>query len=101
MCSILNDCSESNQYVKTGSTLRDEKGPFILSISLFGKRLEKYGEFNTIDTLVRTYPQYTHDDIFDLPVVMVHNMILYNKDLDYIQSRKEEIQRQVELAKKH
>ena len=64
------------------------------------KRLDKYGDFAIIDNLVKLYPNYSHDDIFEMSVVMVHNMILYNKDLSYIESRKEEIQRQAELSKK-
>ena len=64
------------------------------------KRLDKYGDFALIDNLVRIYGIYSHDDIFDMSVVMVHNMILYNKDLNYTESRKDEIQRQAELSKK-
>ena len=65
------------------------------------KRLDKYGEFGLIDNLVRLYNgTYNHDDIFEMDVLLVHNLILYNKELSYVESRKEEIQRQAELTKK-
>ena len=64
------------------------------------KRLDKYGDFALIDNLVRIYSIYSHDDIFNMDLIMVHNMILYNKELNYVESRKEEIQRQAELSKK-
>ena len=66
------------------------------------KQLDKFGDFGTIDSLVRTYQGvYNHNDIFNLDVLFVHNLILYNKQLNYTQSRQEEIQRQIQLAKKH
>ena len=65
------------------------------------KRLDKYGDFGLIDNLVKLYGGvYSHDDIFNKDILFVHNAILYNKELAYIESRKEEIQRQAELAKK-
>ncbi len=64
-------------------------------------KLDKFGDFGIIDSLVRTYQGvYNHNDIFNLDVLFVHNLILYNKQLNYTESRKEEIQRQVQLAKK-
>ena len=64
-------------------------------------KLDKFGDFALIDTLVKAYQGvYNHNDIFNLDVLFVHNLILYNKQLNYIDSRKEEIQRQVQLAKK-
>ena len=64
------------------------------------KRIEKFGDFVIVDNLVKQYSGvYSHDDILNLDVLMVHNLILYNRNLSYIESRKEEIQRKAELAK--
>lgn len=50
-------------------------------------RLDRFGDFAMIDNLVQNYSgAYTHDDIFDMDVVMVHNMILYAKECAYVQS---------------
>lgn len=57
-------------------------------------RLEKYGDFGIIDHLVKAYGgAYTHDDIFDLDVGLVETMLLYNKDLTYVESGTNEAQR--------
>ena len=41
---------------------------------------------------------YSHDDIFNLEVVLVHNMILLNKELAYVDSKTREIQKQMKKA---
>jgi hypothetical protein len=58
-------------------------------------RLEKYGDFAVIDNLVKTYQgTYNHDDIFDLDVQLVENLLMYNKELAYVESGAHEAQRQ-------
>ena len=60
-----------------------------------GKRLDKYGDFAMIDNLVKTYGgTYSHDDIFNMEVVTVHNLILLNKDLGYLDSKVRALQNQ-------
>jgi len=54
--------------------------------NMFSKRIDRFGDFAILDQLVKTYTSYTHDDIFNLELVMVHNMILLNKELAYVQS---------------
>ena len=58
-------------------------------------RLDKFGDFGIIDNLVRSYGgTYTHDDIFELDVIMVHNMLLLAKEVAYVESGTQEAQRQ-------
>jgi len=58
-------------------------------------RLDKFGDFAIIDSLVKSYSgAYTHDDIFDLDVLMVHNMLLLAKEQAYIESGVNEAQKQ-------
>ena len=65
------------------------------------KRLNKYGGFGLIDSLVRTYAgTYTHDEILEMEVLMVHTMLKWNKELAYITQKTSEIQRQVNESKK-
>ena len=59
-------------------------------------RLDRYGDFALIDNLVKTYAgTYSHDDIFNLEVVMVHNLILLNKELGYVEAKMRDIQSQL------
>lgn len=61
-----------------------------------GARLEKFGDFLVIDNLVKTYQGvYSHDDIFEMEVIMIHNMILLNNTLAYHESMKDEIKRKL------
>ena len=64
------------------------------------KRLEKFGDFLLIDNLVKMYSVYTHEDLFDMEVVMVEQLILMNKTLSYVESNSTDIQRKVQTAKK-
>ena len=57
------------------------------------KRLEKWGDFMLIDQLCKTYPQYTHDDIWEMEVIFVNNLILLNRESGYVNSKTQEIQR--------
>ena len=57
------------------------------------KRLEKWGDFVLIDQLCKTYPQYTHDDIWEMEVIFVNNLILLNRESGYVNSKTQEIQR--------
>ena len=57
------------------------------------KRLEKWGDFMLIDQLCKTYPQYTHDDIWEMEVIFVNNLILLNREMGYVNSKTQEIQR--------
>ena len=64
-----------------------------------GKRLDKYGDFALIDNLVKTYNwTYSHDDIFNMEVIMVQNLILLNKELAYVDSKVRDIQSQIKNA---
>ena len=57
------------------------------------KRLEKWGDFMFIDQLCKTYPQYTHDDIWEMELILVNNLILLNREMGYVNSKTQEIQR--------
>lgn len=57
------------------------------------KRLEKWGDFMLIDQLCKSYPQYTHDDIWEMEVIFVNNLILFNREMGYVNSKTQEIQR--------
>tara|TARA_R110000823_G_scaffold291155_1_gene409527 strand:+ start:72 stop:374 length:303 start_codon:yes stop_codon:yes gene_type:complete len=57
------------------------------------KRLEKWGDFMLIDQLCKSYPQYTHDDIWEMEVIFVNNLILFNRESWYVNSKTQEIQR--------
>ena len=57
------------------------------------KRLEKWGDFVLIDQLCKSYPQYTHDDIWEMEVIFVNNLILLNRESGYVNSKTQEIQR--------
>ena len=57
------------------------------------KRLEKWGDFILIDQLCKTYPQYTHDKIFDMELITVNNLIILNREMAYVNSKTQEIQR--------
>lgn len=57
------------------------------------KRLEKWGDFILIDQLCKTYPQYTHDNIFDMELITVNNLIILNREMTYVNSKTQEIQR--------
>ncbi len=73
----------------------------MFSQAVGSKRLDKFGDFAVIDNLVKNYSgTYTHDDIFDMEVVFVHNMILYAKECAYIQSKIQEAQREANQGKK-
>ena len=61
-----------------------------------GERLDKFGDFALIDNLVKTYQGvYSHDDIFNLEVVLVQNMILLNKELSFMDAKIRELQNQL------
>lgn len=57
------------------------------------KRLEKWGDFMFIDQLCKTYSQYTHDNIWDMELITVNNLIILNRELGYVNSKTQEIQR--------
>ena len=54
-------------------------------------RLEKYKYFNLVDQLVKSYPQYSHDDIEQLPYQVVMNLIGYNKEQGYLSAKYNDI----------
>ena len=59
-------------------------------------RLDRFGDFVIIDSLVKTYKGvYSHDDIFNMEIPLVHNLILLNKELSYIESNTNDIQRKL------
>lgn len=51
----------------------------------YSKGFEQFGELATIDSLAKTYPQYTHDDITLLDLGFVHSLLLLNKQQAYTQ----------------
>ena len=57
------------------------------------KRFDKWGDFVLIDQLCKSYPQYTHDDIWEMEVIFVNNLILLNRESGYVNSKTQEIQR--------
>ena len=48
------------------------------------KELTKLGPLVIIDTLVKTYPAYKHDDIFNLTLGLVYQLLTIGKRRDYI-----------------
>lgn len=54
------------------------------------KLLKAFGSFSVIDSLCKEYPQYTHDDIFNMEWALVHNLLLHNKVQAYLKSAMEE-----------
>lgn len=63
------------------------------------KYMKPHGDFVTIDTLVKTYPAYNHDDVFNLTVSEVYSMTLLNRQQAYISSRANEIRQVILKAK--
>lgn len=55
--------------------------------------LDKHGELVLIDSLVRQYPVYSHDDIFDMEVNLVMSLVLLQKELTYLSEVTSEIAR--------
>ena len=48
------------------------------------KELAKLGPLVFIDTLVKTYPAYKHDEIFNLKLGLVYQLMTISKRRDYI-----------------
>ena len=46
-----------------------------------------------IDSLVKNYPQYTHDDIYEMEWIFVHKLQVLNATNQYINSRMQELAR--------
>ena len=65
----------------------------ILSQASGAKRLERFGDLVLIDQLVKIYPRYSHDDVFDMELVFILELFLLNKTQSYIQSGAYEQQR--------
>jgi hypothetical protein len=80
---------EFHEAIKAIPTTPEQKSQAIKS-GLLSKRLHRFGDFNAIDTLAKTYPQYTHDDLFNAEIVFVHNLLLLNREQDYIAARMRE-----------
>jgi hypothetical protein len=59
------------------------------------RRLEKWGDFLLIDNLCKSYPQYKHEDIWQMELILVNNLILLNREQTYLNSKSQEIQRKL------
>ena len=57
------------------------------------KLLDKWKDFLFIDQLCKSYPQYTHDIIANMELITVQNLIVLNKEMSYITSKSQEIQK--------
>ena len=55
------------------------------------KLLNPHGDFLLIDMLASKYKQYTHDDIYNMPLPLVEELIIVNKKQAFINSKAEEI----------
>jgi len=64
-----------------------------------GKRLEKHGDLLLIDALVKAYPAYNHDQIFELEYNFAMALILMNKEMAYTNEASNDIGKKIELAK--
>ena len=67
------------------------------------KELAKLGPLVVIDTLVKTYPAYKHDDIFNLKLGLVYQLMTISKRRDYITvtagaMRRKSIKKELPLA---
>ena len=56
-----------------------------------GVKLDKYSYLNILDSLAKTYPQYSHDDLWLKDFDFVMNLVAYNKEKGYINARFQEI----------
>ena len=56
-------------------------------------KLSEYGTLVTIDNLVKAYPAYKHDDIFNLSLGLVYQLMAINKQRDYIQATAQAMRR--------
>ena len=52
-----------------------------------------------IDNLVRTYPAYKHDDIFNMSVIEVYRMVLLNAERAYLQYKEQEVAENLRKSK--
>lgn len=65
-----------------------------------GKRFEKYQEMMIIDSLVKTYPQYSHNDIFYMEFQLVYNLLLMNKEQAYVNAEANHQYNEVQKARR-
>ena len=64
------------------------------------KRLDKHGDLILIDSLVKQYPAYTHDDVFDLEYGFVMALLFMNKESAYIRDTTADMRRKLESPNK-
>lgn len=58
-----------------------------------GEKLLNYGELLTIDTIVRLYPAYNHDQVFNLNVNFVYQLLAMNKQRNYTEVTSNKLRR--------
>jgi len=63
--------------------------------------LDKHGEMMLIDSLVKTYPSYTHDDIFNMEVSLAMSLVLINRESKYVSDSTQDIMQKVNKAKRN
>lgn len=59
------------------------------------KLIAPHGGFALLDNLVKSYSCYTHDQLSDMPVVMIEELLILNKKNAFISSRSGEIQKEM------
>lgn len=64
-----------------------------------GDELKEFGSLVLIDSFVRVYPAYTHDDVFNLSLGLVYQLMAISKRRDYIKLTASAMKRKLKLKK--
>ena len=83
--------SNWNTYLNNIPQTAQQKEDELYYKSAGASRLDKYDYFNILDSLAKTYSQYNHNDIYNMPYEMVMNLLAYNKEKGFINSNYHEI----------
>jgi hypothetical protein len=78
------------------STVSQKQSEEISKLAGSEKLLNPHGDFLLIDMLVKKYAQYTHDDLYDMPLPFVEELIIINKKEAYIEAQSQVIKKQLD-----
>ena len=82
-----------NRLQSIPKTAEQIKADNFFDLAQGSKLLDKWRDFLYIDQLCKTYPQYTHDIVANMELITVQNLIVLNKEMSYITSKSQEIQK--------
>lgn len=85
---ITKDWDSALAQIPLSSNQKEDEGFYKLA---GGNKLDKYQHLNILDSLAKTYPQYSHDDLWLKEFDFVMNLVAYNKEKAYINNRFQEI----------